>query len=487
MLFTSAPYLFAFLPLVVAGTAAAVRLSGPRAAMLVLVAASLVFYGWHNPTMTALLLVGMAVNYALGLVLLAGRSRLLLGLGIAVNLAVLAWFKYLGFFAEIAADLTGTSWSVARVALPLAISFFTFQQIAWLVDCRSGRTARLGPLDYGLFVAFFPQLLAGPIVRANETPPQFAAKDAFRVGRRDLGIGLALIGLGLFKKVALADGLAPYADSVFQASGHAGFIDAWGGTLAYTLQIYFDFSGLTDMAIGSARMVGVRLPMNFLSPYRAGDISDFWKRWHVTLSRFLRDYLYIALGGNRRGLGRQFLALMGTMILGGLWHGAGWTFLAWGALHGAYLFAFHLWRRMGGGKRAAPSSLRRVAASLLTVLAVAVAWVFFRAATLAEAGGVLTGMAGAHGMATSPAPLLDGQVLGWIALLWAGVWLLPNGLQWLADLGPALPTPNLIPAPAVIRWRAAVFVPAVAVWGVVAVLIVLHRGANTAPFLYMVF
>ncbi|MEO5374073.1 MAG: MBOAT family protein [Alphaproteobacteria bacterium] len=487
MLFASAEYLFVFLPLVVVATAAAVRLGGARAAMAVLIAASLVFYGWHDPAMVALLLAGMAVNYALGVRLAAAPSRGLLALGIALDLAVLGWFKYMGFFAGIVAGLGGQKVEVSAVALPLAISFLVFQQIAWLVDCRAGRAVRLSPLDFGLFVAFFPQLLAGPIVRAGETPPQFAAPGAFRIDRRDLGVGVALLALGLFKKVGLADGLAPLADSVFQASGRVGAVDAWGGALAYTLQIYFDFSGLSDMAIGSARLVGIRLPANFLSPYRATSISEFWQRWHVSLSRFLRDYLYISLGGNRRGQVRHVSALVTTMMLGGLWHGAGWTFVTWGALHGVYLAVYHFWRRTAG-KRLAASGLRSALSCLLTVVAVAVAWVFFRAASFTEASGVLAGMAGLRGLEGLAPPLLDGHALAWIGGLLAAVWVLPNSLQWLADLGPCLPSPQL-PAAATPRpfWRQAVFLPAVAVWGAVALLIVLHRGANTAPFLYMVF
>jgi alginate O-acetyltransferase complex protein AlgI len=469
MLFTSAQYLFAFLPLVAVGAFLLARLAGTRAAMAGVVVASLVFFGWHRPVMVALLLASMAGNYALGLRLARSGSPGLLAVGVAGNLALLGWFKYAGFLA------VNLGLAVPAVALPLAISFWTFQQVAWLVDCARKRAPAVAPLDYALFIAFFPQLLAGPIVRAGEVVPQYG--QAFRPGRADLKVGLALLGMGLFKKVALADGLAPYVDAVFSASGRVGFADAWGGALAYTLQIYFDFSGLADMALGAARLLGIRLPLNFDSPYKAADVSEFWKRWHVSLSRFLRDYLYIPLGGNRHGKARQMAALMATMVLGGLWHGAGWTFVAWGALHGAYLVAFHLFK----GRLRLPRPL----SVLVTVAVVAVAWVFFRAASFTEGWGVLAGMAGTRGWATAGDTVMDGQLWAWLAVLWAAVWCLPNSLDWLAEDQPALGLPERTRA--ISGVRRAVWASGAAVLAVVAVLIVLHRGANTAPFLYMVF
>jgi|AGTN01.2.fsa_nt_gi Predicted membrane protein involved in D-alanine export len=472
MLFATAQYLFAFLPLAVLAVVLAARLGGTRAALAVTACASLVFFGWDKPVMVGLLLASMAGNFLLGRRLAQGGSGV--AVGVAANLALLGWFKYAGFLATPLGSLTGAAISLPPVVLPLAISFWTFQQIAWLVDCAKGRAPRMGVLDYAAFVAFFPQLLAGPIVRAGEMAPQYAA--AFRPGRTDVMVGVALIGMGLFKKVALADGLAPYVDAVFSASNRAGLADAWGGALAYTLQIYFDFSGLADMALGSARLLGIRLPLNFDSPYKAASVSEFWKRWHVSLSRFLRDYLYIPLGGNRHGKACQMAALLVTMVLGGLWHGAGWTFVMWGALHGFYLVAFHLFR----GRLSLPRPL----AVLATTIAVAVAWVFFRATSFEQAWDMLAGMAGVHGATTSGGSLLDGQLWVWLAVLWAAVWMLPNSLDWLAGHQPALGLPERPRGFSALRpaWASMT-----AVLAVVAVLIVLHRGASTAPFLYMVF
>jgi len=271
--------------------------------------------------------------------------------GIVLNLSALGWFKYANFIASTVDRWVEAGFTLAPIVLPLAISFFTFQQIAYLVDAY--RTARSEPdwLQYALFVSFFPQLIAGPIVHHREMLPQFDEVGRRGPALRDLEVGATIFAIGLFKKVVIADGVAPWSTEVFESvalGAWPGLVESWGAALAYTFQLYFDFSGYSDMAVGLGLLFGIRLPLNFASPYRATSIVEFWRRWHITLSRFLRDYLYIPLGGNRRGPARRYLNVMITMVLGGLWHGAGWTFIAWGALHGVYLLINYAWRAVLG-------------------------------------------------------------------------------------------------------------------------------------------
>jgi len=297
--------------------------------------------------------------------------------------------------------LAGTNFILETIILPLGISFFTFTQIAYLVDAHRGLAHEYSFLHYALFVTFFPHLIAGPILHHKEMMPQFARSDIYRLKAEHLAVGLTIFALGLFKKVVLADGVAVYATPVF-AAAQAGttltFFEAWGGALAYTLQLYFDFSGYSDMAIGLARMFGIRFPLNFNSPYKATSIIDFWRRWHITLSRFLRDYLYIPLGGSRKGEARRLTNLMITMLLGGLWHGAGWTFVLWGGLHGFYLVVNHAWRQWRTSRGHTQSTrVGRFFAWLLTMLAVVVAWVPFRAENMAATQNMLFAMFGYQG------------------------------------------------------------------------------------------
>jgi D-alanyl-lipoteichoic acid acyltransferase DltB (MBOAT superfamily) len=275
---------------------------------------------------------------------------------------------------------------VGAAPLPLGISFFTFTQIAFLVDLHRREASRPDAPRYALFVTFFPHLVAGPLYHHAQVMPQFEAPNAFRARPDHLAAGLDLLVLGLFKKCVIADHLAPFANAMFDAASRGeapGTVMAWAGILAYTFQIYFDFSGYSDMAMGLARMLGVRLPVNFDAPYRAASIVEFWRRWHMTLSAFLRDYLYIPLGGNRFGPARRYANLMVTMLLGGLWHGAAWTFILWGGVHGAMLCANHLWHARFPAARAGPG--RRLLGIAATFVAVALAWVLFRAPTLPAA------------------------------------------------------------------------------------------------------
>ena len=324
---------------------------------------------------------------------------------VALNLAVLGVFKYSYFAVTNLNAAFGTDFALGSIILPLGISFFTFEQISFLVDVRRGQTRPSLFVHYALFVSFFPRLVAGPIIRYNEVAPQFAAPRPAHAFADDLAVGLTMFFIGLLKKAVLADGVAPYASPVFTAAEHGEAVDllmAWGGALAYTCQLYFDFSGYSDMAIGAARCFGIRFPMNFDSPYKATSIIEFWRRWHITLSRFLRDYLYFSLGGNRRGPVRRYLNLLITMLLGGLWHGANWTFIVWGVLHGIYLMINHAWLAVAARSPALTrfrnSRSGAVFGVILTFLAVVVAWVFFRAPSFAGAFNLLAGMAGLHGI-----------------------------------------------------------------------------------------
>ena len=401
MLFSSYTFLFQFFPATVLAFAAARRHS-PRAGIMVLAGASLFFYGAWRPVYLLLLIASIGVNFALGLRMEDPLRRRAIGtFGVALNLAVLCYFKYTNFIFDSLNTLTGAPLPFVNIVLPLGISFFTFQQIAYLVDVMRGARIERDIVSYTLFVSFFPHLIAGPLVHHAEMIPQFKRG---RTGRSAVlaARGLAIFAAGLFKKVVIADNLAQFVSPVFAHLDAGGGVTtpwAWLATLAYTLQIYFDFSGYSDMAIGLALLFGIRLPVNFRSPYRANSIIEFWRRWHITLSRFLRDYLYIPLGGNRLGEQRRYINLLVTMLLGGLWHGAGWNFLVWGGLHGIYLGINHLWRAWRGEARAAASGLAakgpaKALSWAITFVAVVVAWVFFRARTVAGAWQMLAGLFG---------------------------------------------------------------------------------------------
>ena len=397
MLFNSYPFLFGFLPLLLVAVFLLGRRQSPAASRGVLLGASLLFYAWWRWEYVFLLLFSIAFNFACLQSLWRREPGSRVGLrtvtaGVAVNLALLGYFKYANFFVETLDTAFGLSWNLAPVVLPLAISFFTFQQVAYLVDAYRGRAGRSGLVSYSLAVTFFPHLIAGPIVRYEELVPQFEKAGTFVRNNANLAAGLFILAIGLFKKVVIADTFAPWTDRLFDHAADLSVTDAWGAALSFTLQIYFDFSGYSDMAIGLARMMNVRLPENFDSPYQADSIIDFWRRWHMTLSAFLRDYLYIPLGGNRRGAMRRDVNLFVTMLLGGLWHGANWTLAAWGSLHAVYLSINYLWRRTG-------IELPRAVSWPLTFTAVVFALVLFRARTFERAGMVFAGMAGRNGFA----------------------------------------------------------------------------------------
>jgi alginate O-acetyltransferase complex protein AlgI len=497
MLFSSWQFIFVFLPIAVSGFFAI-----PARAQVVrkwwLLATSLVFYAYWKVEYVPLLLFSIGFNYAIAEGITRGkrertpdaqgsdgapsgigrwalgvgrwaflvRPRALLAIGVAVNLLLLGYYKYTNFILEAFGRASGHAPVRLDIALPLAISFFTFTQIGYLVDVFRDQRLHYRPLDYSVFVVFFPHLIAGPIVRHWEIIPQFADKE-LKANRTDMAAGIAIFLLGLFKKVLLADPASRFADIVYGAA-EAGtaitWFDAWLGTIGYAMQIYFDFSGYSDMAIGLARMFGMKFPCNFDSPYKAGNIVEFWRRWHITLQRFLREYLYFPLGGNRCGKARHLLNIMITMVVSGLWHGAGWTFLVWGALHGAYLVIAHLWRRFreARGWKLAHWSYRG-ACVFVTFIAVLYAWVFFRAKTLPVACRVVATMAGANGFTIpeavndpkrTPGPQL--QKMGarfvkqslaekfykpgmrWMAALLLITFLLPNTQQLLRATDPTL-------------------------------------------------
>jgi len=447
MLFNSYDFVFAFLPATLLGYHILSKLAGRKVVVWWLVICSLVYYGWWKAEYLALILASILLNFVLGRCISrrgGGRTgKALLTAGVAVNLSLLGYFKYFNFFVETANSLTGASLQVGRITLPIAVSFFTFQQIAFLVDVWRGETREPGLGEYSLFVTFFPQLIAGPVVHHKETLPQFMRGGASGLRSRDMSIGVTIFVFGLFKKVAIADTMARLASPVFEAAElgvGATFAGAWVAALAYGMQIYFDFSGYSDMAIGLGRLFGIRLPLNFHSPYKAQSIADFWRRWHMTLSRFLRDYLYIPLGGNRKGKPRRYLNVMVTMLLGGLWHGAGWTFVLWGALHGLYLCAgAALSRALGGteGGSRERSPARRALACGATFLLVVLAWVLFRAETLSGALLIYKGMfgCGGPGIGLSRALAAKGA---WLAIPMAACWLLPNTQELMSRFKPAL-------------------------------------------------
>ncbi|MGY2046717.1 MBOAT family O-acyltransferase [Methylobacterium sp. JK268] len=390
MPFNSLAFLLVVLPAVLALHALCLAWRpGWRPALLLGV--SLAYYAWWDPRVMPLLLASAGLNWAAGEALLRTGRRAIVAVAIGLDLAVLGLFKYLGFFADLVDAATGATLAGPDWVLPLGLSFLTFQHVAYLVDLTRGTGPRMTLAEYALTVAFFPRVIAGPLVRPAEIAPQWRAPPA-EPWAELAARGLLLLAAGLAKKVLLGDALAGYVDPVWAeaASGPPGMTAAAQAVLGYALQLYFDFSGYTDMALGLALMLGVRLPENFLAPYRAVSIQDFWRRWHVTLSLFLRDYLYVPLGGSRHGLARQVLALVVTMGLGGLWHGAGLTFVAWGLLHGLALSLHLLWRRAG---RALPAP----AGWALTLAFVILAWVPFRAPDFAAADAMLRGLVGFGG------------------------------------------------------------------------------------------
>ena len=408
MLFNSYAFIFAFLPIVLIGT----FLLGKKshvASLWFLSLASLSFYGFWNPRFVILLLFSIAFNYVMAYwmaqwarVNKSQYNKYIVTIAIVINLLLLAYFKYTNFFIEIANDTFTTNFTLLNIVLPLGISFFTFTQIAFVVDVFKGVVREYSFVRYLLFVTYFPHLLAGPVLHHSQMMPQFSNPNYSRFTAQNIGLGFTIFVMGLAKKIFFADNFGSIADPVF-AAAHDGqiltFFAAWVGAIAYTLQLYFDFSGYTDMAIGLSLMFNIRLPLNFNSPYKATSVIDFWRRWHMTLSTFLRDYLYIPLGGNRKGNFRRQVNILATMLLGGFWHGAGWTFIVWGLLHGVYLLVNHGWRSVKVRLNLKAGPVQCLIGCVVTFLAVVFAWVFFRANDLGAAKTIAGAMIGMNGIA----------------------------------------------------------------------------------------
>lgn len=393
MLFNSYIFIFIFLPIVFFAYFGLNSYKKTSLSKLLLVGASLFFYAFWNIAYLPLLLGSILVNYYISKAILHYKSKWFLASGVVFNLGLLGYFKYTDFFIQNINFTFNTHILEPQIILPLAISFFTFQQIAYLVDSSSGGGGKqYSLLDYTLFVSFFPQLIAGPIVHHKEMMPQFARLKTKLINYKNISLGLFIFSIGLFKKIVIADSFAVYVNSGF-SSHSLSLLEAWVTSLSYTFQLYFDFSGYTDMAIGLGLLFNIRLPSNFNSPYKALNIQDFWQSWHMTLSRFLKDYIYIPLGGNKRGKTRTYFNLFIVFLLGGLWHGASWTFVIWGALHGIAIVTHRVYRHFG-------FKMNKLLAWFLTFNFVNIAWVFFKSPDLSTAFMVLGGMVGGDSVAS---------------------------------------------------------------------------------------
>jgi len=392
MLFNSYVFIFAFLPITFFIYFYLNKKKYFSLGKIFLIFSSLFFYAWWNIIYLPIILISIYFNYKIGHFLVKDKPFLkkiskknLLRFGIIANILLLGYFKYRDFFIENVNFIFNSDFVLLEMALPLALSFFTFQQISYLVDSYKKELTKNSFLDYALFVTFFPQLIAGPIVQHKEMMGQFASKTNTYLSYQNIAMGLFIFNIGLFKKVVIADTFSVWANNGFDVAVTLNFLEAWATSLSYTFQLYFDFSGYTDMAIGIALLFNIKLPINFNSPYKAQSIQDFWRRWHLTLSRFLRDYIYIPLGGNKQGSWRTYRNLMITFILAGFWHGAGWTFVFWGFLHGLALIVHRLWRLLG-------FKLWAWVAWLLTFNFINISWIFFRAKEWDDALKILKSM-----------------------------------------------------------------------------------------------
>jgi D-alanyl-lipoteichoic acid acyltransferase DltB (MBOAT superfamily) len=514
MLFVSYTFIFLFLPLTLVAYLWVGQRVGRTATIAFLTAASLVFYGYWKIIYIPLLLASVSVNYALGVWLRrqaeggasARRRKLVLAAGVAFNLGLLGYYKYANFFVTAVNELARTEWHLGHIVLPLAISFFTFQQIAYLTDTYRGEARSYSLLQYLMFVTFFPQLIAGPIIKHSDTLPQINDEPFHRFRHENLALGLTMFIIGFFKKIVIADHLAGYADPAFELAREGlpvYFFEAWGATFAYTFQLYFDFSGYSDMAIGLGRIFGIRLPLNFNRPFRATSILEIWRLWHITLHRFLRDNLYIPLGGNRKGWWRRAINAMFTMLMGGIWHGAGWTFILFGGLHSLYMLLTMVWHYLLGlmGKNPADSGPAwRWTARALTFTAFAAGCMIFRADSLDAVFVMAEAMLGIHGFLP---PELTGTDLAsfrlcnrlvfpmsgylWVLALLAQSWAGPSAYQIMRDHQPGLPEKTETAIPRLFAW---LHYRPTAIWaGLMVVLAVLAviMANQPSPFIYFQF
>lgn len=393
LLFNSYAFIFLFLPITFFGFFYLGKCKEKKYATLWLVFASFCFYGYWDYRYVPLLFSSILFNYLVGRKIEQTREKVWLFFGIVINIAFLGYFKYTDFFLGTANDLVGMNYfDLPHIVLPLGISFFTFTQTAYLIDAYRGDACNHSFLTYCEFVTIFPHLIAGPILNHKEMIPQFIAEQTFKMEYKNIALGLTLFVMGLFKKVAIADTLSPWVADVFTYTDRITFLEAWIGALGYTFQLYFDFSGYSEMAIGLGLIFNLKLPVNFNSPYQATNIIDFWRRWHMTLGIWVRDYLYIPLGGNRHGEWAKMRSLFVSMLLIGFWHGAGWTFVFWGAMHGVGLMINHQWRRLH-------IRLPKVLNWSMTFLYVMLLWIFFRAESFQDAWNIIHAMTDIQGFA----------------------------------------------------------------------------------------
>ncbi|MBP2660156.1 MAG: rane-bound O-acyltransferase family protein [Firmicutes bacterium] len=407
MLFNSYEFIFVFLPITIGVYFSLAKKHWIKAATMWLFIASLAFYSYWNILYLPLLLLSICFNFIMGKKIEARRTKVLLAFGVGFNLLLLGYFKYAGFFVSSLNMITGNGFIVPQIILPLGISFFTFTQTAYLIDAYRGETNKYSFLTYALFVTVFPHLIAGPILHHKDMIPQFSRLRTFVVNYKNIAIGICMFTIGLFKKAVIADTFAPWVGLAFDHADKLTFVEAWCGALAYTFQLYFDFSAYSEMAIGLGLMFNLTLPINFNSPYKSTSIIEFWSRWHITLSSFLKNYLYIPLGGNRHGELKKMRNLLFTMLLGGLWHGAGWTFVIWGGLHGIYLIINHQWRKCG-------IILPKLINRMLTFVAVVVAWVFFRAESVQDAIAIISAMGNIETITLQGLDFVKQNEYGWI-------------------------------------------------------------------------
>jgi D-alanyl-lipoteichoic acid acyltransferase DltB (MBOAT superfamily) len=515
MLFNSYGFLFLYLPIVLLGFFQLGRISHAYAAGW-LALSSLFFYGYWNLAYIGLLLGSIACNYAFGLWIAKagvrhdkGRKKHLLIVAITSNLLLLGYYKYANFFLSNINAIAETHLTLGEIILPLGISFFTFTQISFLVDTYQGKVKEYNFIHYALFVTYFPHLIAGPVLHHKDMMPQFAHASTYRFNYENMAVGLTIFFIGLFKKVILADGIAEYVSPVFNAPA-AGiqltFIEAWGGALCYTLQLYFDFSGYSDMAIGLSRMFGVILPLNFHSPYKSMNIIDFWQRWHISLTKYIREYLYtpITLSFTRLGFGKPapievlyslVIPTMAIFLILGLWHGANWTYVIFGGMHGLLIVINHLWRKRGfllTDKKTPPGALARTTGWAMTFFSVSLTFVMFRADSIATAISIYKGALGFNGFVMPDAwmfkwgvfgqwlaehgmtfgatnGLIGGGAINWIWILMLIVLLAPNTQQIMQHFKPALGVPTM--APTRLTWQPTIKA-AILVWllGFIAVI-----------------
>jgi len=490
MLFNSYTFLFFFLPVTFGVFVVFAKRLERRWLEYWLILCSLVFYSWFDVRNTPIILGSVFFNYACarslsGLVRggASKRAGLVFALGVAINISLLCYYKYTNFFLCEVLGLFGLTFQHRAIELPLGISFFTFQQIIFLRDIRYGLAGEFSFSKYFFCVTFFPHLIAGPIIKYKNILTQLYSRAFFTFSPVYVSAGLTWLLMGLFKKIIIADNLAPFANKAFllAAGGHGlGALDAWIGSLAYTFQIYFDFSGYSDMALGLGLLFKIELPVNFNSPYKSTSIVDFWRRWHITLSWFLRECIYIPLGGNRKGRTAQYANLMITMLLGGLWHGAGWTFLIWGGAHGLMLVVTHAWQSLRGTDREpARGGALRIAA---TFLFASLAWVPFRADGIGAMASYFKAMAG---LTPAGAALDTATALPLLAACGLVAWFMPNTQEIMNRFKPLVE--RFIPqdtTPTWFSWRPSALVALLAAG--VFCLIVFNLGNNT-EFLYFQF